>query len=119
MVKRGEVYFIDLDPTIGHEQRGRRPVVVVSNNSLNNQPLVVMVVPGTKRRRSPIPYLGTVIVPSGEAGLSYETIFLTFQARAVDHGRFSDSAQGSLSERFLESLDVALRWTLALEGPQS
>src|SRR5688572_13642071 len=87
-VRRSEIYFIDLDPTIGHEQRGRRPIIVVSNDILNRQPLVVTVIPGTKRLRSPMPHLGSVIVPAGEAGLTYETVFLTFQSRAVDHSRF-------------------------------
>ena len=48
-VQRGEVYFVDLNPAIGREQRGRRPVVVVSRDSLNRLPLVVVVVPGHGR----------------------------------------------------------------------
>ena len=47
-VRRGEVYFVDLNPTAGREQAGRRPVVVVSNDTLNARPLVVAVVPGTR-----------------------------------------------------------------------
>lgn len=39
-VRRGEVYFIELSPTVGREQSGRRPVVIVSNDGLNAKPLV-------------------------------------------------------------------------------
>lgn len=54
-IRRGEIYFVDLGPTIGREQSGRRPVVVVSRDEINVQPLVVMVVPGTRRAKAPIP----------------------------------------------------------------
>ncbi len=46
-MKRGEIYFADLDPVLGREQAGRRPVVVVSIEAVNQLPLVVIVVPGT------------------------------------------------------------------------
>ncbi len=34
-VKRGDVYMVDLEPTRGHEQRGHRPVVIVSPDAFN------------------------------------------------------------------------------------
>lgn len=115
-VKRGEVYFIDLAPTMGREQAGRRPVVVVSNNILNSQPLVVVVVPGTKRSRAPVSYQWNVCVPAGEASLIFETVFLTFQVRAIDHSRFQEAPCGVLSSMFVEQLDRTLAWTLALRA---
>jgi mRNA interferase MazF len=48
VVRRGEIYFVELGPTLGREQAGRRPVVVVSNDAINSKPLVIMVVPGTR-----------------------------------------------------------------------
>ncbi len=62
-LQRGEVYFVDLDPVFGHEQAGRRPVVVMSNDVLNRQRLTVLVVPGTTRKRQSWLALGNVIVP--------------------------------------------------------
>ena len=44
MIRRGEIYFVNLNPTKGREQRGRRPVLVVSVDAINSQPLVVAVV---------------------------------------------------------------------------
>ena len=43
MISRGQVHFIDLDPVRGREQAGRRPVLVVSSDAINRQPLVVTV----------------------------------------------------------------------------
>ncbi len=48
MIKRGEIYFVDLNPTKGREQSGRRPVLILSVDAINKLPLVVTVVVGTK-----------------------------------------------------------------------
>lgn len=56
MPDRGEVWLVDLDPTRGHEQAGRRPGLIVSNNTFNNGPagLVVVVPMTTRDRRIPL-----------------------------------------------------------------
>jgi mRNA interferase MazF len=47
-IQRGEIYFVNLNPIQGKEQAGKRPVLVLSINALNELPLVVTVVVGTK-----------------------------------------------------------------------
>jgi mRNA-degrading endonuclease toxin of MazEF toxin-antitoxin module len=47
-IRRGDIYFVDLNPTHGREQSGRRPVLVLSIDAINRLPLVVTVVVGTK-----------------------------------------------------------------------
>jgi len=116
-ILRGEVYFVDLDPTVGHEQAGRRPVVVVSNDKINHQSLVVVVVPGTTRNRSTNRSPANVKVPAGEAGLSRDTSFLTFQVRGLDQVRFQEGPCGILDEAYLSLIDRALAWTLVLPLP--
>src|SRR5262245_56121775 len=113
-IQRGEVYFVTLDLTIGHEQAGRRPVVVVSNDILNVQPLVLVVVPGTKRARSPIRYHSNVVVPAGAACLVQETVFQTFQTRALDRSRVKEARRGVLGQAYLARIEGALAWTLDL-----
>jgi mRNA interferase MazF len=114
-VRRGEVYFVDLSPTSGREQTGRRPVLVVSNDTLNARPLVVAVVPGTRGSHVPADYPGNVRVPAGEANLPQETVFMAFQIRALDPVRFS-SPVGQLGAMRMAEVDHALAWTLALTG---
>jgi mRNA interferase ChpB len=46
-VKRGEVYLVKLDPTVGHEQQGRRPVLVVSPDIFNRITAAPVIVPIT------------------------------------------------------------------------
>lgn len=47
-IQRGEIYFVNLNPTQGREQAGQRPVLVLSIDAINRLPLVVTVVVGTK-----------------------------------------------------------------------
>jgi len=47
-IRRGEIYFVNLNPVEGREQAGRRPVLVLSIEAINRLPLVVTVVVGTK-----------------------------------------------------------------------
>ncbi len=112
-IHRGEVYFVDLNPTIGREQAGKRPVLVISNDLVNSKPLVVVVVPGTRGSKIQLDYPGNVRVPKGEANLPEETIFLTFQIRALDHSRFREQPIGRLSQPYLELLDKAVSWALS------
>lgn len=44
---QGDVIFLDLNPTKGHEQKGKRPAVVISNNIFNKGTKMVMVCPIT------------------------------------------------------------------------
>jgi len=46
-MKRGDVYLVSLDPTTGHEQRGMRPVLVVSPDAFNKLTKAPIVVPIT------------------------------------------------------------------------
>ncbi|GHU39003.1 mRNA-degrading endonuclease [Spirochaetia bacterium] len=49
MVKQGDVIWLDFDPQAGHEQRGRRPALIVSNESFNNFSKLAIVCPITNR----------------------------------------------------------------------
>jgi mRNA-degrading endonuclease toxin of MazEF toxin-antitoxin module len=46
-MKRGEIWLVGLDPTMGHEQQGRRPVLIVSPEAFNRVTKVPIVVPIT------------------------------------------------------------------------
>ena len=94
MISRGHVYFVDLDPTRGREQAGRRPVLVVSSDAINRQPLVVTVVVGTDARNVPRDYPTNVRASAKETGLPRDTVFLCFQIRSLDPSRFRDPRTG-------------------------
>ena len=90
MIKRGGIYLVNLNPIKGREQAGRRPVLVISSDAINKQPLVVSIVVGTDARNVPKDYPTNVRVPSVETGLPKDTVFLCFQMRSLDPKRFYD-----------------------------
>jgi len=120
MIKRGHIYFVNLNPTHGREQTGYRPVLVVSNNAINRQPLVVTVVVGTDARNVQRDYPTNVRVTADETGLPLDTVFLCFQIRSLDHSRFMNpitqqpDLAGKMSDHRMADVDNALRMTLMI-----
>jgi mRNA interferase MazF len=114
MIHRGDIYFVNLDPTQGREQSGERPVLVVSRDAVNRLPLVVTVVVGTKGDNVVRDFPTNVRVGSRESGLSMETVFLCFQIRSLDPSRFTGQPAGKLSSRTMERVDSDLRYCLGL-----
>jgi mRNA interferase MazF len=90
MIKRGEIYFVSLDPAKGRHQAGKRSVLVVSSDNINAQPLVVTVVAGTDSKNVSRDYPANIRVTASECGLRKDTVFLCFQVRSLDHARFRD-----------------------------
>src|SRR4029079_2248079 len=67
--RRGELYWVDLDPTVGSEIAKRRPGLIISNDVGNQFSARVIVAPLTSRGTDRV-YPFEVLVPSGEGGLA-------------------------------------------------
>lgn len=109
--KRGEVYQVNLDPTVGDEIKKRRPAVIVSADLLNTPGNLVVVVPLTDStgKTSKI----HVLITSKEGGLKKESVANCFQIRSVSTNRL-DEKIGNLSADTMQQIDDGLRWTLGL-----
>jgi mRNA interferase MazF len=120
MISRGQIYFVNLSPTLGREQAGRRPVLVVSVDAINRQPLVIAVVVGTDAKNVPRDYPTNVRVTAEETGLPIDTVFLCFQLRSLDPARFYDpkthrlNLAGILPPARMADVDNALSLVLGL-----
>ena len=87
-MKQGEVWYAELSPTQGSEQAGRRPVVIVSGNLLNQHLPIVIVVPVTTKIKN---YKGNPIIkPSPANGLTSESEMLIFHIRSVSKDRLKE-----------------------------
>lgn len=106
MVLQGQVYWTDLDPVRGHEQRGLRPCLVLSRSALNALPLTVLVMAGTRAERVPRHYPTDIRVTAAESGLPSDTVFLGLQVRSVDPSRFRGLAGRLPEDRVPEILEV-------------
>lgn len=120
MISRGQIYYVNLDPTRGREQAGRRPVLVVSADAINRQPLVATVVVGTKSSNVPRDYPTNVRVTARETGLPEDTLFLCFQLRSLDPSRFLEpktrrpNLAGVMPPSRMREVDEALRLVLGM-----
>jgi mRNA interferase MazF len=82
---RGEAWMIELDPTRGHEQAGRRPALVVSIDQLNRGPAqLLIVIPITGKSRG-IPTHVQIDPPQG--GLTKQSFALCEAVRSVSADR--------------------------------
>jgi len=115
-MKRGEVYWADLIPRSESEQRGRRPVVVVSHDGFNQTAgwMSVIVVPlstsSSQARRGP-----TVVgLPAGVAGLSRASAVICHQVTTLDRAKLTTRI-GLLPAELLREVDDGLRTALDLD----
>jgi len=111
--KQGDVYWAELDPTRGREQRGRRPVLVVSRDEINRLPLTVLVMIGTSASHlDPAHRFPTDLwVTARESGLPKDTVFLGLQMRSLDPLRLTHRI-GSLPETRIRELWSAVRYLI-------
>jgi mRNA interferase MazF len=83
-------------------------------DAINRLPLVVTVVVGTKGGNVTRDYPSNVRVSSQESGLPMETVFLCFQLRSLDPGRFAGPPAGKISGVMLEKVASTVRHCLGL-----
>jgi len=105
--RRGDVYWVNLDPVLGTEIRKTRPAVIVSNDSCNRYGTRVVVLPITSNIESLYPGEAMVEV-KGTPGRA-----LGDQIRSIDKSRLK-ARVGRLTAEEMSGVDQALSITLAL-----
>lgn len=100
--------WIDLDPTVGHEQRGRRPAVVVSPRSYNAVAGLCVICPVTSRERG---YPFEVVLPEDAkvrgVVLADQVRSISWQKRPIaPAGRAPDMLLGEIRERLAALLGI-------------
>ena len=113
-MKRGEVYDARLDPVEGSEQRGSRPVVVVSRDAINESSPIVSAAPCTTYREGRRIYPSQVLVKAPEGGLDADSVILGEQARVLNKKRLL-RRRGELTPASMARLNEALRIAFDLD----
>jgi len=105
-MKQGEIWLINLDPTIGAEMKKIRPAVVINDDALGKLPLKI-IVPLTdwKEHYSVAPWM-VAIEPTGQNGLTKKSSIDCFQIRSVSETRLVKQI-GSIT--FSEMLEIQER----------
>ncbi len=110
-MKQGELWYANLNPTIGSEQSGMRPLLIVSGNLLNTYLNVVICCPLTTKIKN---YKGNLILqPNFDNNLNETSEVLTFHVRSVSKERLVKKI-GNISKLEMEQvkkcLDEILRY---------
>lgn len=97
-MKQKDIYLANLNPTLGSEQSGIRPVVIISGNTFNTNLKIKIVCPIT----SNIKYLkvSVLIEKNNKNNLDKDSVALPFQVRAVSDSRLGEKI-GEISDREL------------------
>lgn len=103
-VKRGEIYLADLNPVIGSEQGGVRPVLIIQNDVGNKFSPTVIVAAITGRDKKNIPTHTRLTLNE----LPKESTVLLEQIRTIDKSRLKDKI-GEVSEKEMNEISEALR----------
>ncbi len=110
--RRGEIYIADFSPVVGHEQAGRRPVLIIQNDIGNLHSPTTIVAPLTTQFTTKV-YPTEVRVKAGTAGLPKESSILLNQIKAIDKRRL-ETCVGQLDAGTMRRVDEAIKISLGL-----
>jgi mRNA interferase MazF len=112
LIKRGDIFLVNFDPTIGAEAKKTRPALVVSNDINNTHSPIVSISPISSNVKRI--YSFEVEVPSKTGGLRARSKIMVNQTRAVDKIRLIKRF-GQLPDKIMLQVDQALKLHYDLE----
>ena len=113
VIKRGELYYADLNPVIGSEQGGIRPVLVIQNNIGNRYSPTTIIAAITSRATKTIQPTHHIL--SALYGLDRESIVLLEQVRTIDKQRLKEHV-GTVGCEDMQGVDHALAISVEIAG---
>lgn len=111
VVKRGDVFYADLDPIIGSEQGGVRPVLVVQNNMGNKYSPTVVVLPISLAKKTNMP---THIRIYGTKMLPKDSVIMAEQIRTIDRNRLQNYID-SVDLEIMKKVEIAMKISIGVD----
>jgi mRNA interferase MazF len=111
--RRGEIYVVNFDPTVGAEIKKTRPALVIQNDIANRWSPITIVAAITSKFDDERTYPTQVAVQAGEGGLRVDSVILLNQIRSVDTSRLVRRL-GVLRTETARQVDRALLLSLGL-----
>lgn len=113
-IRRGDLFYADLNPVVGSEQGGIRPVLVIQNDVGNHfSPTVVAAAITSKKAKNSLP---THILLENVPGLAPTSLLLLEQLRTIDRKRLRGYIGRISKEKMLE-VDAALAISIGIGYP--
>jgi mRNA interferase MazF len=112
-MRRGEIYYANLDPAIGSEQARRRPVLIVSNDANNRAANTVTVLPVTSQVAVVRSF--EVLLPATGTGRRQDSKALAQQIRTISKERITGRRLGLVRNELMQGVERAIRIHLDLK----
>jgi mRNA interferase MazF len=113
-ILRGELYYADLEPVIGSEQGGERPVVVLQNNKGNQYSPTVIVAPLTTQTIKPRLPTHVTVSETAENGLRASSLVLLEHIRTIDKQRMGNYL-GAVTDSEMKEIERAVLASVGIE----
>jgi mRNA interferase MazF len=111
--QRGDIFWVNLDPTLGSEIRKKRPAIIISNDAANRRYHQVTVIPLTSQKLEVVePF--QVLIRAEESGLKKDSKALAEQIRTVSKLRL-EGRSGRISSESLKRIERAVKIHLEME----
>lgn len=114
IIKRGDIYYAELNPVVGSEQGGTRPVLIISNDIGNRHSPTVIIAAITSRVQTKSK-LSTHTTVNDFEGLDKDSVVLLEQIRTVDKKRLKQH-MGMMPVEIMARVDRALAISIALKN---
>lgn len=112
IVKRGDIYYANLNPVVGSEQGGHRPVIVIQNDVGNKySPTVIVAAITSQISKAKLPT--HVEINAKQNNLEKDSVILLEQMRTIDKRRLREKVT-HLNEEVMTEVDEAVRVSLGL-----
>ena len=106
MIRRGELYYADLNPVVGSEQGGVRPILVLQNDVGNKySPTIIAAATTSRLTKAKLPT--HIELTKEHSPLAKNSIVLLEQIRTIDKSRIKEKI-GELSPEIMQQIDNAL-----------
>ena len=116
MVRKWDIYFLDLDPTRGSEQKGTRPILVISNDAVNSNLPIFTCIPFSSVKLGAKIYPTEVYFSAEESGLPKDSVLMLQQIRTVSASRISGERVSAINDIVLrEKINQALKMYFELD----
>ena len=109
--RRGDIYLVNFDPTVGHEIQKTRPALILQNDIANRFSSITIVAAITSKFTEP--HYPTEVIESAQSGLSLRSAVLLNQIHSVDRRRLAKHL-GRASAATMRAVDRALQISLGM-----
>ncbi len=111
-IRRGDIYYAELNPVVGSEQGGIRPVLIISNDIGNSHSptVIIAAITGKTQTKAKLP---THTEVKDVEGLDRDSIILLEQIRTIDKQRLKNH-MGTMPDNIMARVDKAIAISLAM-----